>query len=196
VAYAYAVPPQALVWPTVAADPDVQLIPAILRDRLPPPIVRHSECRTYLRRALAAEIGLVGRFETGTVRQWALTVDAATTHLRDTVSSRPQDDPALRKAREGVYADNVDMARFARFLSFHAGEPVFDRTGLTDRYNFNFVWEAVPDDAPDRREREFQAIRAAIQPWWGLVLEPTESEMTRLVVERAEPPLVPVSSRR
>src|SRR5690606_19404402 len=59
-AYAYALPPQAVVWPTGAADPDVQLIPAILRDRLPSPIVRHSECRAFLRRALAGEIGLAG----------------------------------------------------------------------------------------------------------------------------------------
>jgi hypothetical protein len=54
----------------------------------------------------------------------------------------------------------------------------------------------VPDSAADRREREFAAMRAAIRPWWGLVLEPAEGEMTRLNVESAQPPPLPDDAPR
>jgi uncharacterized protein (TIGR03435 family) len=183
-------------------DPGVQSLQQWF-DSLPPKIVRHSECRAYLRRALAAEIGLVGRFESGVVRQWNLTVDAETSHLRDAISrsggtvgrSNVPFDTELRKSHEAVYATDADMTQFAAFLSRHFGEPVFDRTGLTDRYSFTFVWQPVPDGA-DKREREIEAMRAAMRPWWGLVLEPTQGEMRRLVVERVEPPPVHEHRRR
>ena len=100
--------------------------------------------------------------------------------------------------RSMVYtAHNLPIASLLNQLGFNAGRPVYDKTGLTGRYDFTltFARESAapaaaissgdvppPSDAPD--------IMTAIQEQLGLKLVPAKGMMDVLVIDHVErPPL-------
>ena len=92
------------------------------------------------------------------------------------------------RVRAGATGDHMEvkrgtMAQFARQLSFYAGRPVVDRTGLDGAYAFTLDWVPAPppdSDAPD--------IFAALREQLGLLLESTKGPVEKLVIDHVEKP--------
>ena len=90
---------------------------------------------------------------------------------------------------------STTVSQILNQISYYAGRPVFDKTGLTGRYDFTLIFarDSVapaatsgdappPSDAPD--------IMTAIQEQLGLKLVPAKGMMDVLVIDHVErPPL-------
>jgi uncharacterized protein (TIGR03435 family) len=119
------------------------------------------------------------------------------------VSSGGPDGASWRNQHGGVSIDRVAMA-----LSSDLGAKVIDRTGVTDR--FIFTWVYGPDDRTPRTRQRLDAamtdkltppaapdIFTALEEQVGLRLDPIQGSRAYLVVDRIERPtnddVVPLS---
>jgi uncharacterized protein (TIGR03435 family) len=77
----------------------------------------------------------------------------------------------------------VSASDLASELSFAAGRPVLDRTGLSGRFDVDLQWNADPMDATDTRPTIFGAVGEL-----GLRLESSRSLADVLVIDHLERP--------
>ena len=87
------------------------------------------------------------------------------------------------------------VSRILNQLGYNAGRPVFDKTGLTGRYDFTLTFArepatpaAVSGDAPPPSEAP--DITTAVQEQLGLKLVPAKGMMDVLVIDHVERPTV------
>jgi len=79
------------------------------------------------------------------------------------------------------------MEEFAEHMWYPTGRTVIDKTGLTDRYDFELHW--TPDDTPPNSPNaDSPSIFTAVQEQLGLRLEPGTAPLDVLIVDSAEEP--------
>lgn len=91
-------------------------------------------------------------------------------------------------------AHNVTIQEFASVLQRAIlDRPVVDKTGLSDRYDFNLEW--TPDEGqfggqlpPGPPDTNRPGLYAALQQQLGLKLEPTKGPVDILVIDRLDRP--------
>jgi uncharacterized protein (TIGR03435 family) len=75
------------------------------------------------------------------------------------------------------------ISQLVNTFSFSAGRPVIDKTGLTDRYETNFMW------ANDRAEASsLPSLATVLREKFGLLLKPQTAPVDVLVVDHVEKP--------
>ena len=96
--------------------------------------------------------------------------------------------PSTRTGGKGVHmqAEKGTMEQLARQLSFTAGRPVIDRTGLAGFYSFALDW--FPADRVPPPDLDVPTMFQAVQEQLGLKLESTKGPVEKLVIDRAEKP--------
>jgi uncharacterized protein (TIGR03435 family) len=80
----------------------------------------------------------------------------------------------------------ITTAELAATLSSIAGWPVFDKTGLTGKYDFKL--EYAPDDSQTDPDPVGPSIFTAVQEQLGLKLEPAKGPVEILVIDHVEKP--------
>jgi uncharacterized protein (TIGR03435 family) len=90
--------------------------------------------------------------------------------------------------------DSATVARFSDFLSAELNRKVFDRTGLSGRFNVRLVWTPdplpagpLPPDAPPI-DPNGPSLFTALQEQLGLKLESTTGPVEIVVIDRIERP--------
>jgi uncharacterized protein (TIGR03435 family) len=78
------------------------------------------------------------------------------------------------------------MANLAVYLSRQLHRAVEDRSGLTDKYNFELEW--TPDDRPCSAPTEGPSLFTALQENLGLRLESTKGPQEVLVIDSVTRP--------
>jgi uncharacterized protein (TIGR03435 family) len=92
--------------------------------------------------------------------------------------SCPEDDPGC-----GISFGSSTISDLANSLSFSVGSPIIDKTGLTDRYEINFMY------ANDRAETSsLPSLSTVLREKFGLLLKPQTAPVDVLVVDRVEKP--------
>ena len=90
----------------------------------------------------------------------------------------PEDDPGCPQIH-----GSPTISELANFLSFPAGRPVIDKTGLTDRYETNFMY------ASDKAEASsLPSLPTVLREKFGLLLKPQTALVDVLVVDHVEKP--------
>lgn len=97
--------------------------------------------------------------------------------------------------RQGIRttATHVPMATLvSAIIEFYSGRPVFDKTGLTGTYDFEFEWvqESRPGAGPDAAAADSNGptLFTALQEQLGLKLEPGVAPFDTVVIDHAEKP--------
>jgi bla regulator protein blaR1 len=114
------------------------------------------------------------------------------------LAARKQNTAAALAARSGrmlcgfttdtgtLDAGGTTMETLAQILTFQAGRPVIDRTGLTGGYNVLLKWTAtLATDAP---AADAVSLFAAVQEQLGLKLESATAPLDVVVIDRIERP--------
>jgi uncharacterized protein (TIGR03435 family) len=74
-------------------------------------------------------------------------------------------------------------------LAHYAGRPVFDKTGLTGKYDFTLEWRQQNLSArPDSDAADGPSLFTALQQQLGLKLEPSSAPFDTVVIDHAEKP--------
>lgn len=91
-----------------------------------------------------------------------------------------------------IQARNVQMSSFAKTLSDDLHKTVIDKTGLTEKYDFEAKW--LRDDAPtvagsgDSNEETPPTVYTALQEQLGLKLVPAKGPVDTIVIDHIEEP--------
>lgn len=102
--------------------------------------------------------------------------------------SSPTDDPKSRINGDGsgmhLEFARQTMANLASRLSYGAGRPVIDKTGLTGEYTFKLEWaHEIPG-----HESELRSLPDALQEQLGLKLELTKGQGEFIVIDHVQKP--------
>lgn len=93
-----------------------------------------------------------------------------------------------------VHATGQTLATFASYLGANVDRMVVDRTGLTDRYDFELAWTAddfraeAPNATVGASPGDRAALFTALQEQLGLELEPAKGPVEFVVIDGAERP--------
>jgi uncharacterized protein (TIGR03435 family) len=142
--------------------------------------------RLMLQALLADRFRLKVHAETKEAPVYALVVAKNGPKLKEsTADEYSQTGSGNRTAQETF--SKATMEQLANHLSFSAGRPVLDKTGLRGFYDFKLSWtpEYGGPPAPDSNGVD---IFTAIQEQLGLKLEPQKAPIDFLVVDHAEKP--------
>jgi uncharacterized protein (TIGR03435 family) len=146
-----------------------------------------AQCRRMLQTLLAERFGLKVHRDTQDMPMYALVVAKNGPRLK-AVAADAVGGGSVRPGERGIHMETTKgtLAQLAAQLSFTAGHPVVDRTGLQGYYAYTLDWFPAnrtmpPDlDVPDM----FQALQEQI----GLRLEATRGPEERLVIDHVEKP--------
>ena len=131
-----------------------------------------------LRQAIENAFGLVVRHETKVVDLLVLTAGTgAAEHLSPTAVTGRSSSSSGGGSLRGV---NLGIDSLSASLEGFLGRPVVNETQLTNRYDFQLLWdEEGPADAKSER------ISAAVREQLGLVLTPSQRPLEVVIVEAA-----------
>ena len=104
---------------------------------------------------------------------------------------KPPTCEGIRLASGRLMATSATMARLATSLSILLQRLVIDRTGLSERFDFNLEWAPVTSnvDPGATPAAEFApSLLAALDEQLGLKLEAQRALMDYIVIDSAEPP--------
>ena len=88
-------------------------------------------------------------------------------------------------------ATSATMARLATSLSILLQRLVIDRTGLSERFDFNLEWKPIDsavDPAATPAAEFAPSLLAALDEQLGLKLEAQQAPIDYVVIDSAEPP--------
>ncbi len=108
--------------------------------------------------------------------------------LKFKVSLKPAGTECAIQAGQGAYViASCTMKEFAEHMWYPAGRTVIDKTGLTERYDFELHW--TPDNTPPNSPNaDGPSIFTAVQEQLGLRLEPGTAPLDVLIIDSAEKP--------
>jgi uncharacterized protein (TIGR03435 family) len=90
----------------------------------------------------------------------------------------PEDDPGCHR-----YFGSAAISDLANGLSFFAGRPVINKTGISGRYTLDFMW------ASDSAETSpLPSLPTALREAFGLQLKPDKEVLDVLVIDHVEKP--------
>ncbi len=144
-----------------------------------------SQTRLKLQALLAERFRLIVHREMREQQEYALTVAKGGPKMA--LSSAASGNPRGINAADGhLIGRQATMGNLVFGLSRRVGRPVVDRTGLSDRYDFDLTWQEL------RADRESSAggpsIFTAVQEQLGLKLDSIKGPVETIVVDRAERP--------
>jgi uncharacterized protein (TIGR03435 family) len=148
-----------------------------------------AQLRLMLRTLLADRFKMNLRQESKVESVYKLVVAKDGTRLK--ASAVDGDLPVIAGGQAGFDFRNMEMARFAGFLSTYIGRPVVDFTGLTGRYDFALKLEGADNSTPDKAalaEWMSLSIFGDIQRQLGLRLDADKAPVEYLVVDHIEKP--------
>ncbi len=159
-----------------------------------PPNADRSQAPQMLQTLLKERFKLEVHRETREFSVYALTVGKNGPKFRESAST--EDGSSTKSGRGHMEAQRIKMSGLAASLSYWAGRPVVDMTGLNGRYDLTL--DFVPDPAlsmkgtfaekeAERTDRpEGPSIFTAVMEQLGLRLEPRKAPIEVLVVDRME----------
>jgi uncharacterized protein (TIGR03435 family) len=91
---------------------------------------------------------------------------------------------------ESAKGTAVAISRIALVLTGAAGRPVIDKTGLAGSYDFALDWETEPQNGTQAATDALAgaSIYTAVEEQLGLKLQPAKSEVSVMIIDRAEKP--------
>jgi uncharacterized protein (TIGR03435 family) len=133
----------------------------------------------WLRRTVENTFGLTAKRQPREMDVFVLTVGTQPAeHLSTTVSTGGSSSSSGGGSLQGA---NLGIESIAASLEDFLGKPVVDETQLTNRYDFQLLWdEAGAEDAKQGR------IVGAVREQLGLELTPAKRQIEVLVVEAAK----------
>jgi uncharacterized protein (TIGR03435 family) len=138
------------------------------------PDTGNEAVQTWLRRALEATFGVTARLGTNELDSFVLKTGQLTEHLAKTVSTGG----SLMSAGGGsLSCASQSMSSLAWSLEAILKKPVIDETNLTNRYDFQLLWNENESGETDPKE-----LRRALHEQLGLELEPARRAVDVLVV--------------
>ena len=84
-----------------------------------------------------------------------------------------------------ITATHVPITRLVSQIGYYTGRPVFDKTGLTETYDFELDFATEGLDAPNSSG---SSIFTAVQEQLGLKFEPATAPFDTVVIDHAEKP--------
>jgi bla regulator protein BlaR1 len=97
-----------------------------------------------------------------------------------------------------LIANNVALSQLVRSLSLQLGRAVLDKTGLTERYDFDLIYmpegrdgifgELVPPETTAAADPAAASIFTALQEQLGLRLASAKAPLPVLIIDAAETP--------
>lgn len=147
-------------------------------------VLTGPQMREMLQNLLADRFQLKAPFETADRPMFALVVAKGDPKL-----GSPVDDHVgyTRGDAKGIHIEQHQgtMHQLADKLSYYAGHPVEDRTGLSGEFSYKL--EFIPGTNPNPPEDSVDLFQA-LQQQLGLKLEPARDPLKKLVVDHAEKP--------
>ena len=146
----------------------------------PPDGYQRSQLPALLRNLLADRFKMAAHREAVKGRGYALRVPATGHRLRDSAGAR-----TFLTGRPGLISGNGrSIAEIVPLLSQMVSAPVVDETGLKGAYDIKLEWtpQLAASAAGDTDVSIFTALREQL----GLRLEPTDTEVTTVVVTSVE----------
>ncbi len=89
--------------------------------------------------------------------------------------------PHTLRLRDGLQAQNIDMAHFASLISNKAGGPIVDKTGIVGNYDFKLSYAMAND--PDSNLPSFFT---ALQEQLGLKLQSQKVPVDYLIIDHVD----------
>ena len=152
--------------------------------------ITKQEMRQMLQTLLTDRFQLKVHRELKEVAAYALVVARGGPRLKESAPGETGGS-FVRGGAAGMHMERAagTMEDLAAQLSFTAGRPVVDRTGLAGHYKFKLGWMPA-GPATAAKESDVPDIFTAIREQLGLRLEPTKAAAETLVIDRAEKPSV------
>jgi uncharacterized protein (TIGR03435 family) len=145
-----------------------------------------DQLRLMLQTLLAERFQLALHRQTKELQAYALVVGKNGSKLRESTTDGPS---SIRQSRLGVTVERVSAAQLAQALSQVLRIPVFDKTGLTGRYDATVdITPYIPTDVrPGDAAPDLISIAiAAVQDLLGLKLEARKGPIEMLAIDRVE----------
>jgi uncharacterized protein (TIGR03435 family) len=147
--------------------------------------VPDSELKPMLQALLKERFKLTAHLETRKMPVYYLVV--AKGGVKMAVYPAPARRLDTHGARGGTAAGTGTAARIADALTRSVGQPVIDKTGLTERYDYRLVYAPLSPQARDAAaDFTLPDIFAAVQEQLGLKLEPGKDDVEVVVVDHVE----------
>lgn len=147
--------------------------------------VPDSELKPMLQALLKERFRLTAHLETRKMPVYYLVV--AKGGVKMAVYPAPAHRLDIHGARGGTIAGKGTAAKIADALAFSVKQPVIDKTGLTERYDFRLVYAPFsPQARDDVADFTLPDIFTAVQEQLGLKLEPGRDDVAVVVVDHVE----------
>jgi uncharacterized protein (TIGR03435 family) len=152
--------------------------------------VRDDQWKSRVRALLAERFGLVVHTETKEEQIYVLSVAKGGPKLTVVTKPGERQGTSSNKGRSQGFA--ATMGLLATNLANAVGRPVFDKTGLTEKYDWVLEW--TPDmaatglDAPTQVDSPGPTIFTALQEQLGLKLEASKGPVETIVIDRVGRP--------
>lgn len=145
-----------------------------------------EEMRQMLQTLLAERFHLQVHRETQEVPMYALVVAKNGPKLKESTDTKGGF--SVRGTDRGLHMETTrgTMAQLADQLSFTAGHPVVDKTGLAGYYAYTMDWFPANRTMPP--DLDAPTMFQAVQEQLGLKLEATKGPVEKLVIDHAEKP--------
>jgi uncharacterized protein (TIGR03435 family) len=146
-----------------------------------------EQARLMLQHLLAERFQLRLHRETRDLPVYALLVGKNGTRLKASDPSA-REGSSVQGTATGLHMETKkgSMEKLAQQLSFTAGRPVIDKTGLTGTYEYTLDW--FPANRIPSSESNVTSMFIALQEQLGLQLESTKAPQEVLVIDRVEKP--------
>jgi uncharacterized protein (TIGR03435 family) len=142
------------------------------------PDTGNDTVQTWLRQAVAVTFGVTARPETKEMDAFVLKTGQLTEHLAPTVSTGGS---SMSSGGGSLNCVSQSMSSLAWSLEAILKKPVIDETSLTNRYDFQLLWNEKESGETDPVE-----LRRALHEQLGLELEPTRRVVEVLAVTVAD----------
>ena len=147
-----------------------------------------AEARLMLRSMLEDRFHLKAHTETQDAPAYFLTVGKNGSKMKP-VDAAEKGGAVVRGIDKGMLkleTTKSTLAYLANQLSFTAGRPVIDRTGLTGFFAFTLEW--LPANRPESADLDVPSMFSAVQEQLGLKLESGRAPFEKLFLDSVEKP--------
>jgi bla regulator protein BlaR1 len=168
--------------------------------RAPDPSARdrndQTQMKSRIQSLLEDRFHLASHFETRQEPVYELVIAKNGQKMR--ASPKTATDSGLAPRPGHVIAKNVALSQLARSLSLQLGRTILDKTGLTEKYDFELIYtpeardgifgELLPPESLAAVDPAAPSIFTALQEQLGLRLESAKAPLSILIIDSAEKP--------
>ncbi len=139
-----------------------------------------EKLRGLLRDAIKKQFGILAHREIQEHEAFSLRVKSPGAPGLKVTEEKSYDNSTVTSSVEGLSSRNYPIYGLTQELETQLGMPVFDQTGLTNRYAFDLRWDKHPGETPA------DTIKRVVLDQLGLDLVPTNMPVDMLVVEKVK----------